>query len=165
MTESLGRRMLCCSCFVAAMLAVGGCSPNCRDSFPAQTRIQVNVPDEAVGPSGTKLIALDVQEGRDAFADLYVTTKRVGRCNPDRVRADTSAREAITVSYWRPAGGEDRTFTILSGSDGRWITTGYGDIEVFDHPEGWSRYRYTDAALAKVRAWYEQHVPRTDATP
>ena len=136
-----------------------GCDNPC---LPAQAKIQVNVPDEPHPGTRTKVIASDVQEGREAFLRLFNTTQRVGMCNPGEIENSRGACEVMSVSYWGQAVEERVTFYILKNQQGQWITTGFGGVEVYDHPKGFPEYRYTADSVAAVKTWYEAHVPESD---
>jgi hypothetical protein len=141
---------------------VAGCR-GCAGNLPAivaeRTHIQVKVPAEPRPRSLTRVLVNDVTDGRDVFLQLYRTTNRTGRCSPMEVESKHAAHEVMTVSYAHDGAQDQVTLYLLARSDGTWVTAGYGGVELFDHPQGFPAYRYSDDALARVKAWYEQHVP------
>jgi hypothetical protein len=129
-------------------------------SLPAGAKILINVPTEPPPGGMIKVITLDVEEGRGVFIDFFRTTRRIGMCNPSKLKKDNSAHKVMTISYWGP--GFDFIFYILKNDDGHWIDVGYGGVEVYDVPEGFPKYRYSGYHLVKVKKWYEKHVPQED---
>jgi hypothetical protein len=141
------------------LVMFAGCG---QQALPSQARIQVNVPDEPHPGTRIKVITPDVDSGREVFVQLFNSTKRVGMCNPSKIEDMNDAHQVMTVSYRADSDKDRSTFYILRNSTGEWITTGYGGIEIYDHPEGFPEYRYTRDALRKIKAWYEKHVPQSD---
>ena len=142
-----------------AILGLPGCNGH---SLPKNVKIQINVPDEPHPGTRTKLVTFDVQDGRNVFFHFFKTTKRVGMCSPIKIEEANSAHEVMTISFWGEAVKDRSTFYILKNTKGEWITTGYGHVELYDHPEGFPEYRYSKRTLAKVQTWYEKHVPEKD---
>jgi hypothetical protein len=141
------------------LVIFAGCD---HQELPSQAKIQVNVPDEPYPGTRTKVITFDVDTGREAFVQLFNSTKRLGMCSPTKIEESNGAHEVMTVSYWGDAVKDRLIFYILKNPEGEWITTGYGGVEIYDHPEGFPQYRYTKHALRGVKAWYEEHVPQSD---
>lgn len=135
---------------------IAGCN---NKSLPEGAKIQINVPDEPHPGTKTKLVTLDVVEGRDAFWDFCRTAKRVGRCSPTKIENEHSAHEVMTISFWGEAVKNRLAFYILKNQQGEWITMGYGGVEIYDLPEGFPQYRYSQRSLNRVKEWYEKHVP------
>lgn len=133
-----------------------------QQALPSHAKIQVNVPDEPHPGTRIKVITLDVDSGREVFVQLFNSTKRVGMSNPPKIEELHDAHQVMTVSYWADSAKDRSTFYILKNSRGDWITTGYGGVEIYDHPEGFPEYRYSRDALRGIKAWYEKRVPQSD---
>ena len=145
---------------VLAITQISGCGGK---SLPEGAKIQINVPDGPSPTSKTKLITLDVVEGRDVFEDFFRTARRVRRCSPTKIENDNSAHEVITISFWGEAifrvYKDWVSFCILKNQQGEWITKGYGGVEVYDIPEGFPKYKYSRRSVNRVKQWYEKYVP------
>ena len=141
------------------LATIAGCD---RQALPSQAKIQVNVPDEPYPGTRTKVITFNVDTGREAFVQLFNSTKRVGMCSPPKIEESNGAHEVMTVSYWGDTVKHRMLFCILKDSKGEWITTGYGGVEIYDDPEGFPEYSYTRRTLRAVKEWYEEHVPQND---
>jgi len=120
--------------------------------------IQINVPDEPHPGMRTKVITYDVKTDRKIFYEFYSSTKRVGRCSPQKLEQKYKAYEVMTISFSEPS-IERGAFYILKKPSGEWISDGFGGVEVYDDPEGFPRYRYSKRVLKKIKLWYEQNVP------
>jgi hypothetical protein len=142
-------------CIPCAPLA--GCVE--RESPPDRAKIQINVPDEPYPGTRTRLIMYDIQEDRELFEELFRTAKRVGMCSPVEVDTEFAAHEVMSVTFWGEAGKPRRRFAILKNDQGDWIQTGYGGVEIYDHPEGFPKYRYSEDSVRRLKQWYEAHVP------
>ncbi|TFG50796.1 MAG: hypothetical protein E4H37_08800 [Gemmatimonadales bacterium] len=130
-----------------------------RESARDHAKIQINVPDEPYPGTRTKLITYDVQEGRELFEELFRSAKRVGMCSPAKVESELGAHEVMSVTFWGETVRPRRRFIILKSERGDWIQTGYGNVEIFDHPEGFPKYRYPEALVRRMKQWYETHIP------
>ncbi len=130
--------------------------------LPRGVKIQVNVPDEPYPGTRTKVVTFDVVSDREGFVNLFNSNERMGMCSPTQIEESNSAHEVMTVSYEGGAIKRRRIFFILKNQNGEWITTGYGGVEIYDHPMGFPEYKYSQSALEEVKAWYEKYVPISD---
>ncbi len=81
-------------------------------------------------------------------------------CSPSKLQEQEKAFEVMSVSFWGESVKFGRqTMNILRTQSGEWSTKGYGGVEIYDHPEGFPEYRYSKAALNKLKKWYEKNVP------
>ena len=132
--------------FLIAITA--GCEkePNIT-SLPPETKIQINVPDGPHSGTKTRLITYDVESNRDIFYEFYSSAKRVGKCSPQNLEQEYKAYEVIRISFWGPSMKPRKAFYILKKPSGEWISEGYGGVEIFDVPEGFPHYRYSESIL------------------
>ena len=123
--------------------------------------IQVTVPDEPYPGTKICVIADNVrhEKDRNIFAELYRTTKKVGMCSSAKIEHDNDASEVIIIAIYGKS-IERKVFRVLKNSNGEWITTGYGHVEKFDHPEGFPQYFYQKSILEEIKQWYNAHVPK-----
>lgn len=81
-------------------------------------------------------------------------------CSPNELLNELSAHEVMSVSFWGPAMKRRITYRILAGPDGKWLEIGHGNVEAYDHPQGFPKYRYSASELAKVHKWYEANIEK-----
>jgi len=80
-------------------------------------------------------------------------------CSPIKIENDNFAHQVMSISFWGEAVKNRMTYYILKNQEGEWITTGYGGVEIYDDPEGFPKYIYSERSLNRVKEWYEKHVP------
>jgi hypothetical protein len=120
--------------------------------------IQINIP---AGGTRTRLVTFDVADQRPIFFALLKSTEKTGMCNPSDLLKYNSAAEVMSVSFWGENVDLRITLKILQDTTGRWITTGFGRVEVYDDPLGFPKYRYNAADLWKMQDWYRANIETT----
>jgi hypothetical protein len=153
-------RKLVAMCLVGLAWSVAGCAGEAV-RVPVDARIQLNVPDGPPGTTKTRMLTADLREDRQVFLDLVQSARRVDRCSPSALRDQLGAGEVLEVGLY----GKDTHFslTLLRDAMGRWLTRGYGSVELTDVPNGFPEYEYDAAAIAAVKKWYEAHVAKAGA--
>ena len=145
---------------MAASLA--GCVGRDDKTLSNDVKIQINVPDEPYPGTRTKVVTFDVQHDRDVFFDFYRSMRRVGMCSHSEIENENNAHEVMTISFWGDAVKHRAWFFILKDQKEEWIAIGYGNVEIYDHPYGFPKYNYSEVAVNRLKAWYEQNVPKED---
>ena len=131
-----------------------GCDTQQLPEIKHNVTIAINVPAGKPPTTKRRMVTLDVQKNREIFLKFHKSAKQIGMCSPTALKRKWKADEVMSISY----GGGGPTFTILKTASGRWLNTGYGIMEIIDHPEGFLKYRYSRKHLNKVRHWYEHNV-------